>query len=135
MGRLSCSAKCSNGYDAYKKKWQLYYEALTDASITENFQKPEVNLQRERTVLDYHEKFYRVATEPLFLIDIHRFFEDLDELIEKHSGGKITVDDFCEFFKKKEVWDEHLDSKGDLKIKRLLLLDELERPPDKVSKD
>ena len=65
---LKCSGKCSNSYEKYQKKWRDYYEALTDASITENFQKPDMNLKKEGIVLDYHEKFYRVATEPLYLI-------------------------------------------------------------------
>ena len=59
-------------------------------------------LTRKKRALNHYERFYRVATEPLYYIKLADFYNDLNELIAskgfKSTNFKITIEDFCEFF-------------------------------------
>ena len=54
-------------------------------------------LCNKRKYLNAHEKFWRVATEPLPYIQLVDFYKDLDELVASksfNSNEGPTIDDF-----------------------------------------
>lgn len=53
-------------------------DAIKDETITENFQMPTALLAKNNVKLNEYEKFYRVATEPLYRVQVTEFFKDLD---------------------------------------------------------
>ncbi len=64
-------------------------------------------LNRYKKILNCHEKFLRVATEPLHFIQFKDFYKDLDELMASKSfksNDPVSIDDFCEFFQEKQPW-------------------------------
>ena len=102
---------------AYMREQKELIDALRDSDITETFQKPNFLLKSQNIKLEYHEKFYRRTTRPLFKIMYEDFIADLDALIEskrtkKSEEPKITIDDFCAHFMKIDPWNDPHEMEG-----------------------
>ena len=91
------SSRLDYSPEEYAAQLALYQAAKFDDTITQNLQYPQMYLCNKRRYLNAHEKFLRVATEPLPYIQLVDFYKDLDELVASRSFNSnegVTIDDF-----------------------------------------
>ena len=87
-------------------------------------------LSVELRTISFYDKFYRLACDPLFTIEIDVFYKDLDRLVEetkeKNNGSPVvSIANFIEFFNQIEPWSSKFnkDSHGKMLIEKLLYID------------
>lgn len=82
-------------------------------------------LSKRNRPLNHWERFWRVASEPLYYLQVKDVYKDVDEMIVSKGmnscnyNNKISVADFCEWFAEIHPWNQFLSKAGELNIKRL----------------